>query len=183
MDTKISGLSYIDNFITIEEEKQLIESINSLTWNNDLSRRTQHYGHKYIYAFKSNQNNDGFSPIIPQFLLDLFFKVRSTGFGSDVDISKLQIIINEYKCGQGISPHIDDPKQFGDWVIGISLGSDCIMNFNKNIETVPQKLKQRSIYQMIGDARIIYKHEIPPRQSDNGIKRQTRISITFRYII
>lgn len=33
-----------------------------------------------------------------------------------------QCIVNEYTRNQGIAPHIDSPSQFGDTIIGVSLG-------------------------------------------------------------
>ena len=90
----IQGLSYNENFMTIDEEKTLLETINSLEWNNDLSIRIQQYGHKYVYFGKSK--NDIVLPV-PDFLSRLFDKIRSNGFGSDIDPTKLQVIINEYK--------------------------------------------------------------------------------------
>ncbi|MCU0440030.1 MAG: hypothetical protein MUC49_19255 [Raineya sp.] len=45
----IKGLTYLENFISEEEEKQLINQIDKAVWLNDLKRRVQHYGYKYDY--------------------------------------------------------------------------------------------------------------------------------------
>lgn len=42
-----------------------------------------------------------------------------------------QVIINLYTPGEGISPHVDLLKRFGDGIIGVSLGSGCVMRFAK----------------------------------------------------
>lgn len=49
----MQGLTYIRDFITEKEESDLITFINSMEWNNDLSRKTQHYGYKYNYNLKN----------------------------------------------------------------------------------------------------------------------------------
>lgn len=47
------GLGLHADFITAQEEKDLISYIDSQPWSTKLSRRTQHYGYEYDYA-KSN---------------------------------------------------------------------------------------------------------------------------------
>lgn len=42
-----------------------------------------------------------------------------------------QLIINEYTPGQGINPHIDNPTLFSSPIVSLSLGSDCVMEFDK----------------------------------------------------
>ena len=49
----IEGLNFVENFLTEEEEKNLLVEIDKSEWNNSLSRRTQHYGYVYNYTNKS----------------------------------------------------------------------------------------------------------------------------------
>lgn len=51
-------------------------------------------------------------------------------------------------------------------------------NIKKNIY-----LESRSLLVLKGDARYKWKHGIAARKSDNGVKRQRRISLTFRKVI
>ena len=44
-------------------------------------------------------------------------------------------------------------------------------------------LRPASLLILKGDARYKWKHGIAARKSDNGLKRQRRISLTFRKII
>lgn len=44
-----------------------------------------------------------------------------------------QLIINEYQPGQGINPHIDNVKLFAEPIVSLSLGSECIMEFDREI--------------------------------------------------
>jgi hypothetical protein len=45
----INGLTYLENFITQDHQKQLITIIDEQIWLDDLKRRVQHYGYKYDY--------------------------------------------------------------------------------------------------------------------------------------
>lgn len=118
----------------------------------------------------------------------LFNKLRENDFGSDINIDKLQVIVNEYLPGQGIAAHIDDPKQFGEWIISVSIGSDCIIKFSdsKNNKFYNIPIKRCSVYEMKEDARYKWKHQIECVKSyviDNiKYDRGRRISITFRYM-
>ncbi len=184
---EISGLSYVEDFLTPHKEKKLIEYIDSKNWDSTLKRRTQHYGHKYVYAnanIKKEQDLD--VPAIPKKLQRLFKKIQDAGYASDIPLEKLQVIVNEYNPGQGISPHIDDPKQFGDWVISISLGCSVNINFTKGDVIKKIYVKNRSLYEMKNDSRYKWKHSIECVKSDtindNIYQRMRRISITFRYM-
>ncbi|KAG6902211.1 hypothetical protein C0995_003043 [Termitomyces sp. Mi166 len=42
-----------------------------------------------------------------------------------------QAILNLYRPGEGITPHVDLLRRFGDGIIGVSLGSGCVMQFAK----------------------------------------------------
>ena len=54
----IPGLYLIDDFITEEEEKKLVEDIDKNEWNKLSNRRVQHYGYEFLYGANSiNKNN------------------------------------------------------------------------------------------------------------------------------
>jgi alkylated DNA repair dioxygenase AlkB len=187
---EINGLSYVKNFLSDFKVKQLIEYIDSKVWDTTLKRRTQHYGHKYVYVNanpKTNPNRlTNTVPPVPKKFLRLFKKIQDVGFASDIPIEKLQVIVNEYTPGQGIAPHIDDCKQFGDWVISVSLGSSLIINFTKDNIKKEIWIEDGSLYEMKLDSRYKWTHSINSVKTDefDGIKynRERRISITFRYI-
>lgn len=158
----IIGLRYIENILTVEKELKLIEYIDNKEWSTILKRRTQQYGHQYVYNHVNNENADTKNKInpIPKKFLRLFKKLRDLNLGSDIDINKLQVIVNEYEPGQGISAHIDDPNKFGDWVISVSLGSNCNIKFTKNNESHNIYIQKRSVYEMKDDSRYKWTHQI-----------------------
>ncbi len=182
----INGLTYIDDIITPEQETELINFIDIQEWNNILSRRTQHYGYLYVYKYGTkNQSND--VPPVPDIFINLFEQLKSNNLGSNIEYNKLQVIVNEYIPGEGIAPHIDDIKQFGEWIISITLNGGCIINFTRNDTNIKEYVHRRSAYEMKTDARYKWRHSIDKVKYDivDNIKypRKRRISITFRYII
>lgn len=184
-----NSLTYIDNFITTEEELELVKFIDSNNWDSSLNRRTQQFGHKYNYKYSKTIKEE--IPKIPEILLNLFKKIYNNGLCindpilelefNNNNFERLQIIINEYIPGQGISPHIDDPKQFGNWIVGISLISNIEMDFQYGNIKITKLIKRKSLYQMIDDIRYKYTHSIAKRKKDGNIQRNRRISITYRY--
>jgi hypothetical protein len=50
---QVPGLTYIPNYITEQEECDIIKLINDHVWNIELTRRTQHYGYTYPYDTKN----------------------------------------------------------------------------------------------------------------------------------
>jgi alkylated DNA repair dioxygenase AlkB len=182
----INGLELHFNFISIDEEKQLLKNIDDSIWLRDLSRRVQHYGYKYDYRARKIDNSFYLGEL-PQWLNDLAHKIYKKKL---IDFIPDQAIINEYDPGQGIASHVDCEPCFGDTIISLSLGSTCIMNFNKEVNSldkIPILLEPRCLVIMNKESRYNWFHGIPARKSDKFndevIKRKRRVSITFRRVI
>jgi alkylated DNA repair dioxygenase AlkB len=179
MSDTINGLLYIPDFITIDEEDNLLKycyDCKEHQWNTALKRRTIHFGHEYNYK-ASNINKTVDIPPIFQSIID---KIHLKNL-SELDFD--QIIVNEYTPGQGIAAHIDHTTHFDNTIISLSCGSHCEMVFAE--KTNPSNifkimLEPRSIVILTDDARYKWTHSIPHRKSDNGRKRTTRVSFTFR---
>jgi len=170
----INGLIYEDNFLTDEEENNLIKFINKQKWSEKLVRRTQHYGYEYSY---NKKNTIIKADPIPQEFNFILEKVNQK-FNKNFN----QLIINEYKPGQGIAHHIDNIELFDDTIISISLGSSYPMIFSLDDNNYSKKLKRKSLVALTGEARYKWSHSIPSRKSDDGVDRGIRISLTFRKI-
>jgi len=174
---EIPGFFYEEEFITKEEETQLISLINENPWNESLVRRTQHYG--YIYDYSSKKAAEETTPI-PEwchFLMDRLMEKQILKEIPD------QLIINEYLPGQGIYPHIDHVHSFKDGIVSISLNSDICMEFIHNNDQDRKKtfpLKRRSLLCLHGESRYRWRHGIIARKFDYGKPRGKRISLTFR---
>lgn len=170
----ITGLTIIEEYITEEEEKQLLEFINCQPWIPSLSRRVQHYGYEYNYKPPYDLSD---APPIP----DLFLK-----YGRQIDQKFNQVIVNEYTPGQGIGKHIDHKRLFGDRIASLSLGSGVAMIFRSNDLVKEFYIQPRTLIIMEEDARWKFTHEIPSRKSDlvqgKTVPRKTRVSLTFRIV-
>ena len=171
----MQGLTYIKDFITEKEESDLITFINSMEWNDDLSRKTQHYGYKYNYNIKNTLEKTIAIPNVFTFILNALKNKFNIIFD--------QLIVNHYEPGQGISPHIDNKILFDDTIVSISMGSNCIMKFSNKDEYNDIMLERCSLVALQGDVRYKWKHSIPSRKSDNNIMRDVRISLTFRKVL
>ncbi len=176
-----NDLEIYTNFITPEQETELVTSIKKEKWSKQLSRRTQHYGYEYQYHGK----NLNAAPAIPDWGIVIIDKMIEEKI---IETAPNQIIVNEYKPGKGIGPHIDS-LLFDDIIISLSLASACTFRFtkskNRNI-THEIYLQPRTLIVMKGESRYKWLHDIPSVKYDdvNGIavERKTRISLTFRYV-
>jgi len=179
----VPSLRYIPDYITTQQEAELLSDIDKQPWLTDLKRLVQHYGWKYDYKARNITSDLKLGPL-PSFL-----KNYCDGLKSDNIFSKSpdQVIINEYQPGQGISSHIDCVPCFGGTIVSLSLVSACIMEFKSDTNKVQVLLEPRSLVILSGDARYKWQHAIPSRKTDkyNGIAftRSRRISLTFRNMI
>jgi hypothetical protein len=148
-------------------------------------------------------------PILPPSSHSLLFPTPERP-SSNTDRAR-QAIINLYQPGEGISPHVDLLKRFGDGIVGVSLGSGCVMQFSP-VSTQEGKdsqkrgwdlfLPERSIIILSEDARYYWTHGIGKHTEDlvsvpvkgpdeerwvgsegEWIERDVRLSITFRWLL
>jgi len=123
-----------------------------------------------------------------------------------------QAILNLYHPGEGISPHVDLLTRFADGILGISLGSGCVLSFRKqpgeecketsSVQAADGReisdeehlyLPERSVVVLSEEARYGWTHGIQGRTKDfvksekegkgEWIARGVRLSITFRWLL
>jgi alkylated DNA repair dioxygenase AlkB len=182
----IAGLTLMDNFITAKEHDDLLRSIQQQRWSTQLSRRVMQFGWAYSYS-RTAAFPDKTTPI-PDFMQPVCNQlVESKWFSVPPD----QIIVNEYKPGQGIAAHTDNVRFFSDTVASLTLASHCIMILNNKAtgETHSLYLRPRSLLVLSGEARYDWTHEIKKIKKDEimnalgkqiTVERGTRVSVTFR---
>ncbi len=186
-DKEIHGLTYVPDFITEAEEKELVEKIDGEDWSTELQRRVQHYGWRYDYKARhvdeSMQLGD-----LPEWVADIARRLVERKL---VPTIPDQVIVNEYVGEQGISKHVDSKQSFADDIATLSLLESWEMVFrNKDKRKVVRRLEQRSLAIMQGEARDQWTHEIPQRKTEpnEGSRtgrwnRNRRLSLTFRKVL
>jgi len=169
----IPGLFIHNGYLNEQQQKELLNYIDSVEWSNDLKRKTQHYGGRYDYVKRKVLND------------------RVLSFEKDAPLNNLrnnlvelfdgklpdQCIVNEYLSGQSISQHID-AKCFGPIIVTVSLGDYTNFVMSKNDEKVNIKLNGGDLLILKNDARHLWKHQTTPVYDKN----YRRVSITFRTI-
>lgn len=182
--SKIDGLTYIPNFITLAESCSIWQFINEEIWLDDLKRRVQHYGYKYDYKSRFIDYSMKLG-CLPQWSLIVAQRLHKAGFMLE---EPDQLIVNEYKPGQGIANHVDCEPCFGNTIASLSLGSACVMDLinRDSKEKVSILLEPCSLIILSGTARYQWTHGIQGRKTDTfkNVKfdRNDRISLTFRKV-
>jgi alkylated DNA repair dioxygenase AlkB len=168
----MQGLTLVPEVIGWETESKLIQQIDDHKWDTQLTRRVQQFGYKYDYRAKHVVD----TPLgpLPKWALDVckLFQEKKL-----IDTLPNQLIVNEYREGQGIGKHTDH-KRFGGVIFSLSLGAPCTMIFRRQEEVEQLAVKPRTFLKMEGEARHEWTHEIPPLEG----KQTRRISLTFRYV-
>ena len=176
----IPGMIYEPSFITPAEENNLLQVIDQQNWGLDLKRRTQHYGYRYDYKARTADQSLYLGPL-PHWLMPCMRGLTNKGYFREAPD---QVIINEYLPGQGISAHIDCVPCFGETIASLSLGSACVMDFDRGEKKISLPLMPASLIVLSGSARYEWRHGIAARKSDmiDGVTtpRGRRVSLTFR---
>lgn len=201
---EIPGLIMIQNILTEDYEKQIVQDLDSREWDSGISRRTQHYGYRYPYdkskrlipaaSEEARQLKEdgtllykGLYPIINSPQLVILQNYIKKYFGIETD----QCIVNEYDRNDTIGRHTDDETLFGDTVIAFSLLYPTLMRFqNKNTKSKHDiVIPPHSLIIMQNQARYDFTHEIPGRKTfsylDKVYKKPEnyrRVSVTFRKV-
>ncbi len=182
METAVPGLFLYPDFIDEAREAQLVQEIDHQTWIVDYKRRLQYYGYR-------NELDKPYDLIkFPVEMPPLIYQLSEEIVEQHILLHQPdQVIINEYEPGEGIKPH-KDRNYYDNQICGVNLGSGCIMRFirGKNLEVIDVEIPRRSLYVMQDEARLKWKHAIPPRKKDvvDGQihHRERRVSITYRKV-
>jgi len=183
------GVIYEPEFLRSDECARLLADIDAHTgqWRDDLRRRVQHYGWRYDYKARAVTADMRIGPL-PDFIAPVAEALRERGWFAETPD---QVIVNEYKPGQGIAAHADRDC-FGPAVATLSLGDRWPMRFTPpedgDGEPLELSLDVGSMMVFTDEARTSWRHAILPRQSDpdgqgGRRKRQRRVSVTFRTVI
>jgi alkylated DNA repair protein (DNA oxidative demethylase) len=178
------GFLFLPDFISKDEERELLEGISGIELSNVemrgvvAKRRMAQFGLRYRYATKQISK----APPIPDFLLPPRERCAERLGLSPEDLP--QAIINEYTIGTPIGWHIDGPVY--DIIAGFSIAGDCTFKLRPSESASQGSLKSgahgkalsflqpaRSAYVMQGEARWHWQHSISPTKA-------LRYSVTYR---
>jgi alkylated DNA repair dioxygenase AlkB len=176
-----SGLHYAPCFLSVDEQKRLVEEIDANEWSVELKRRVQHYGYRYDYKARRIDPSMHLGPL-PPFAARIANELLTIpSFAQQPD----QLIVNEYLPGQGISAHVDCEPCFNNRIAIVSLGWPYEMEFQHLHTRLMAKmiLGVGSLLILADEARYLWTHQIRARIQDRGISRQRRVSLTFRRVL
>jgi len=181
---EVPGLWLIENVISKEDQKQILRSLITNTGSECRQiHPAKEFGWSFIKGLLSKwcSSKDYIPmPIWVKTIWEKIIKIPEINkIIGNVEIVD-NILINIYEKGDSLIPHVDDINFWDDFVLGLSLGSDIIIDFAKidSNETHPIFIPAKSVYILTKDARYSYKHSIKV-QEFNNIRR---VSITFRTI-
>lgn len=179
VEERPAGLLLDTDVLTTDEESAL------LAWSRGLdtepvvmhgvaSRRlVRHFGVDYDYASWRTSATG----LLPEEVVPL--RERTAALAGVPPETFVEALVTCYPPGAGIGWH-RDATAFGPVVVGVSLGSEAVMRFQRRAaggerRVFEQPLPPRSAYVLAGAARHAWQHSVPA-------VREERWSITFRQL-
>jgi alkylated DNA repair dioxygenase AlkB len=172
------GLIYREDFISEDEEQQLLWEIRGLPLREaqyqqfTAKRRTVNYGFSYDFTHLQSRA----APPIPEFLG--WVRQRAADWVGVRPEDFVQALVAEYQPGTPLGWHRDVPDF--EVIVGISLAGAARLRFRpypwkpeKKSQVFALDLTPRSAYILRDEARWGWQHHVPPT-------KVLRYSITFR---
>lgn len=175
----VPGLEYRRDFLSAVQESQLIRDIEGIpetAWERMVmrgrasSRRVCCFGRRYLAQTHALAS----APDAPLFLRQLRDQCAEAAAIPGVLLE--QMILSHYPPGPGIGAHVD-AAVFGEPIIGVSLASGCVMEFeNDALGRAKLRLEPRSLFVLRGEARWQWRHRIRTVLAE-------RYSVTLRALV
>lgn len=148
---RINGLLLVEEFVSVDEERMLLQYFDSHDWQSIKLRSVQHYGYEFQYG---KNDIDRQRPLaaegrgMPEFLSSILSRMSILGRLQDhcdisshqhaenaemCDFNPDQLTVNKYVPGSGIPHHVDTHSAFTDLIVSISLGSLVVMDFKSPV--------------------------------------------------
>jgi alkylated DNA repair dioxygenase AlkB len=172
------GMRYQEEFLSREEEAQLIAQIEQLPLaamkyqQYEARRRVVNYGGKYDFSAQKLEA----APPVPEWLAPL--RKRAAAWAGIPPGELSQALVAEYTPGTPLGWHRDVPDH--EDIIGVSLLNEAMLKFRPYPHVVGKKsdvrkvlVAPRSIYLLRGAARWAWQHSVPA-------VKLLRYSITLR---
>eukprot|EP01025_Chloroclados_australasicus_P042724 TRINITY_DN45431_c0_g1_i1.p1 TRINITY_DN45431_c0_g1~~TRINITY_DN45431_c0_g1_i1.p1 ORF type:complete len:175 (-),score=0.03 TRINITY_DN45431_c0_g1_i1:53-577(-) len=139
----IEGLLYFPDFLTAQEEQELVRYIDQQPYSEAIHRRQQFHGQLYYHTTHdvaavqpaADLVDRPFTETPFQALVDRLTHAHPYDqyevFTRDGSNAPNQCLVNEYVRNQGISTHFEDTSSFGDTIMTVSLISPIFMTLSK----------------------------------------------------
>ncbi|MEV4467839.1 alpha-ketoglutarate-dependent dioxygenase AlkB [Micromonospora echinofusca] len=173
-----AGLTYQPELIEPDEERSLLTALAAFDFrevrmHGRIARRTvRQFGFDYDYGSYQLTAAEA----LPVALHGV--RERCAALAGVPATALTQALVTRYPPGSVIGWHRDAPT-FGPTVVGLSLGSACLLRFQQGTgddrKVYEVELAPRSAYVLAGAARARWQHSIPPVPD-------LRHSITFRQL-
>ncbi|MEH0971321.1 alpha-ketoglutarate-dependent dioxygenase AlkB [Micromonospora sp. CPCC 205546] len=173
-----AGLTYQPELIGPDEERSLLTALGAFEFrevrmHGRIARRTvRQFGFDYDYGSYQLTAAEA----LPVELHGV--RERCAALADVPAVALAQALVTRYPRGSVIGWHRDAPA-FGPTVVGLSLGADCLLRFQRgegdDRRVYEVQLAARSAYVLSGAARASWQHSIPPVPG-------LRYSITFRQL-
>lgn len=156
-----NGLYVIPNWLTPQQEQEIVNFLCTGQWSDHIStkRPTQHFGYRYTIS--------GYSSSTEKVAKDWgVLRYHADRIEHDFPRIKIaQCLANMYFRDTTIGAHRDRETPI---VFGVSAVGDINMIWtrmdNENIK-YEALIPARSLYIMVDDAALLWKHEVPPRKT------------------
>lgn len=162
-----AGLSYRDDFVTVDEEQRLLAIVQQLPLHEaqykqfTARRRTLSYGSSYDFSTRTSLP----APEMPTFLFGL--RQRIAEWCGMPATRFVHALIAEYRPGTPLGWHRDVPEF--EVIAGVSLLGACRLRLRpypwspeRRKEMLSLHLARRSAYILRGEARWNWQHSVPP---------------------
>lgn len=176
--TPIAGLRYELDFLSLEEERDLLAVIDTLPLH--AAKYKEYLARRQVVSFGGSYDFDT-NTLRPGKALDTRLAPLRDRVAQWLGVSPeslVQVLVSAYAPGTPLGWHRDVPDF--EAIVGVSLGNPAVLKFRPyppddaaKRKVVQLEVAPRSIYKMEGAARWGWQHCVPP------VKEQ-RWSITFR---
>lgn len=151
------GLSLHGEFITPEEEQELIDKLSA---GSDPKATQRDKNRQSVRRYGSNKSYNSYMVAreIPDYLQTLCDRLLAMKL---LETAPDSVSINEYLKGQTIHAHVDS-KASGRVITVLSVQSPATMLFERELRTLSVTLPPRSVVQLRGEMRTLWTHAISP---------------------
>jgi alkylated DNA repair dioxygenase AlkB len=174
----IPGLQYQPDFLSVEEEAQLLEVVQTLPLHP--AKYKEYLARRQVVSFGGNYDF-GTNTLRPGMALDERLVPLRDRVAAWLGVGRaqlVQVLVAEYAPGTPLGWHRDVPDF--EAIVGVSLRNEAVLRFRPyppaeaaKRQVVQLDVAPRSIYKMEGAARWAWQHCVPPVKAH-------RWSITFR---